>query len=330
MKFSLLKEEDIYGENRLSIFKKISPVAMATDLVRNEREEMAYSYWLDSYTVRNVNIISIFGNSSIPVTRARCVGTTGYTYLDELDRFYIGVRLKISIDDVKNEIIKDILKDTFYVISEENGVKVVLALEWPQDFATGEDKQNIELLEHHGKLKNAQKCFNVSPNTERQAIYYKQNMYVKFNKNWAKVSPIQWYYAEEEQILVSKKVLFWCPMLEDSGYYIEDFNYEKSTITRFLQEKFLKQAIMDSEEKALYHFLIAPFYEDYKDELKEINFWKSFLEKRKERKANLEKIKKCSGTELEELPKIIDEILELNEEDEKLLKEHVIPYYCQK
>lgn len=287
MKITVLKLEDMYGENCLSIFKKISPVGVLTDVVKQNREEL-------------------YSN-------------------------YIGVRLKVSFDDIKKEVIKDPCDGEIHVVDEENGVKVLLALEWPQNFATGEDKNNLELLEKYGKLKRADKVFEIYSNKRQEVVYFKEYKYVKINNNWAKIEPIEWYYDEKEQVLVSRKIFFSCPMLNDSCLLIKGLGYENLIITKILEEKFLKQAIMNLEEKNLYHFQISPFYEGYKEELKEINFWKNFLEKRKERRLNLEKIKKLSETELgEELSEIIEGILALNEEDEKYLKKYVIPYYCQK
>ena len=316
MKISLLKLEDLYGENCLSIFKKISPVAEITDIVRQNRDEKEYCYCLDSYSVRNASSVG-----------ARLV----LVCLSKLHSDCIGVRLKVSLDDIENEIIKDAWNEEFYVVEEQNGVKTVLALEWPQNFAIGEDKQNLELLEQYGKLKSAKRCFEVFSDKEQEAVYYKDSKYVKINGKWVRVEPIEWYYAEKEQVLVSKKILFCCPMLKESGLVNKDFCYEKSIVSKILQEKFLKQAIMDPEEKALYHFPISPFYDDYRDELQEINFWRNFLEKREKRKENLKRVKTMTAREFSwELPRIIEEILTLNEEDEKYLKEYVIPYYCQK
>ena len=67
-----------------------------------------------------------------------------FTNSSKLDNGQVGVRLKVAFDEIKDEIIKEELSDCPYVVQVENGVKVLLALEWPQEFIT--EKQDINNL----------------------------------------------------------------------------------------------------------------------------------------------------------------------------------------
>lgn len=333
MKFELLREEEVIGENRLDIFKKISSVASATDVVSSQlmnANSKECPYWLNSYQLYYTERKPWeFGKDSN--IEAKYVEKSNFfTNSSKLDNGQVGVRLKVAFDEIKDEIIKEELSDRPYVVQVENGVKVLLALEWPQEFITEkQDRNNLNILDKYGQLKKSERKYHITINEERPGMYYKDNVYVKIGDNWAKISPIEWYYDEDTNVLISKKVLFLCPMANFSGYYTQKFDIEKSIISSFIYDKFENEAIMDSTVKDCY---FLPFsvndYESYSDELREIFFWETYNEKRKWRKSSLERLKLVTSEDgLGELSQIIDDILKLNSEDEKFIEQFVEPKY---
>lgn len=330
MKFELLTEEDVKGENRLSIFKKLSPVALATDVVNSELKSTSSTsvpYWLDTFYKEYPKRPPFLWQEEA-ITRAKCIGKNGISYVESLDAQNIGVRLKISYDEIKDEIIKQALNDSPYIAQVENGVKVLLALEWPQEFVAEEqDKTNLYFLDSYGKLKKAGKIFDVSEGP-KTAYFYKQNRYVNINGKWAKVLPLEWYYDEEAKLLVSKRVFFCSIMANFSNYY--EFNFQKSVIAEFVHDKFEKEAIMDSAEKEFYSLPLALYNYQYADELKEILFWETRNERVKKRRSDLERLKAVLLEEGIAESTLIDEIIQLNEEDETLVERFAMPRYIAK
>lgn len=334
MGFKILSKEDVEGKKQLSIFEKISPMALATDVVNElgngTKKECPYPYWLDSYhkySEKEKTYLFDMHYTQYTHMNGMYVTETGDIATSIFDCKNIGVRLKVSYDEIEDQIIKD-LSDNPYVVQEENGVKVFLALEWLQEFETNkQDVENLNALDKYGRLKKAKKEFTFPDGEKPKVVYYKQNMYAKVGDNWAKVSPIEWYYDEETNILVSKKVLAIHQMGNFSGRYMNKFSFELSELVHYIHNM-EKESIMDKTEKDCYYSIPFALYDyQYEKELEEISRWETYKTKRGQRRQQLELLKRniLSIDNGESMAQMIDNIMKINEEDENIAEEVLRP-----
>lgn len=332
MKFELLKQEDIEGEKMLDIFKQISPVAFETELVSKlsgKDGENECPYWLDGYEMKYpdpTNTVEVLRKFSEPIYHI----VNKYGKIDSLkpDNQMVGVRLKVSYNEIKDEIIRvwdeTTQKNKPYISDVENGVKVFLALEWPQQFVISKQKnEELDMLQKYG-LKKCDKEFYNGPFEKLSTIKYNDNRYARIGDDWVRVTPIEWYYDENRKVLVSKKVLFLCSMNKMVYDYPMEKSFPKFDYREFLHDKFEKVAMMDRFERSLY--LFQGESEECIKELDEIKFWEKYQEDRAKRKEVLEKIK-AQLLLPKELSENIENILKQNKEDEELVKEFAMPKY---
>lgn len=323
LKFELLKESDIKGENRLSIFKQISPYAIGNEVATNKQNECC-NYWLNDFEkgVDKLDIVNVY-----PVIKAKCVDYLGFVNTSGLNEKNIGIRLKIAFDDIEDELILDCHDKVYSDIS--NGITVFSALEFPQIYLSDDnpDKEDLDLLYKYGKLRKQDRTFHITENIVTKEIYfYKDRKYVRVDNKWALVSPIEWYYDEKENVLVSKNVItIGIPFARSNGNYMKDFFFETSIINDFIK-RFSEEAIMSYEDKYFHDFPINFNYFGYDEELKQLKYWEDYEKKRQKRKCDLEELKNLiltmqSFEELKDFPSKIDEVLKLNEEDEQLVKD---------
>ena len=332
LKFELLKKEDIIGENCLSIFKKIHVGANLTDVARHEipNSHEQGAYWLDSYhqyfTPGKPWEFKEYSNFNAEYVTSY----SNLVYRAELNDKNMGIRLKVAYDNIKDEIIEDFETGEMYSYTE-NGVKVILALELPQRFLPDDhpDNKALDILYKYDKLKKDTKTFPLSESKITSNVYYyKTDRYVRIDKKWAIVEPIEWYYDEETQTLVSKNIILaGIPFSYYDGRYVENLDFNESIINKVINKTFAEASVMDLHHKEFYFCPLRDTY-NYYDELKKLNYWENYKNERTKRKQNLEKFKQLISTtktidELQSIiniPELIDKILELNKEDEELIE----------
>lgn len=109
MRFELLREEEVIGENRLGIFKKISPVASATDVVSSQlidTNPKECPYWLNSYRLCYTERKAWEVGKDSNIEAKYVEKSKFFTNSSKLDNGQVGVRLKVAFDEIKDEIIK--------------------------------------------------------------------------------------------------------------------------------------------------------------------------------------------------------------------------------
>lgn len=296
LNFELLTKKDIEGDNCLEIFKKISFKAEPTDLVAdicswNKKDYIPY--WLNSYRY-NYTCVTPF---KLHCHSKAEIASEMFVHSSLTNEKNIGIRLKVNFDDIKAEIAT--CDDKIY-FEDENGVKVVLALEYPQTYLSNDDpiKKELDLLYNYKKLRSNKEISIPGFQKPFEVYSYGLNGYIKIKDNWAKIEPIEWYYDEINGVLVSKKVfLGGIPLFNLDGTFtrITSRDFSKTKVADYVNGIFVNQSHMEYYEKDTYSEI--PFsshspvsYFDELDEIMKLEEHRIAREKRHEYLIELKKL----------------------------------------
>ena len=234
--YNFLSYDEIYGERQLEIFKKIGPKAVMTD----------YATFMSKYLGKQTVVDGVFGidgywindsNLDKNSITSRYISSGGECKSIKYELFYngqnaeiepficnteVGVRLVANFDDISEEAVD--------IGINSDGIREVLYGVCPQNMV---DNQNLFQLynEKIVKCKNAKwiphvgSIASLSPvyETENSTFFVKFNSYqyliksrhnedLVMNSTFFDVQPIVWLLDEKTKKVISKDILFSCPM----------------------------------------------------------------------------------------------------------------------
>ncbi len=261
--FVFLKDEDIYGNNRLSIFRKLKYEPVATDysiLLGIMRCSSAYD---DKGKNRNSALwwtSSIYGSGGREVFAAG--PNSNHSDSREVNTNYIGVRPAI-----KYSSIEPYCKNKKYI---GKGVLQVEFGNYPRDVVDSNLSNFLENAYNSGALIATTKKYtgrsrgytNNKGGTfqrEFEEYEYQGKRYIRyvcdsciFNASfhgnchvilgdvyWIEVEPVKWLVDEKADIALSKDILFSGIEFNNGNYYGDDF--KNTTIKRYLDKYFLNE-----------------------------------------------------------------------------------------
>ena len=245
MELDLLEENQIFGDNRLNIFKKYGNQAAITDFaillgsyvsMFHIKEGNEYKYRTNYWWLKTDN-----NNHN-----AFVVGTDGNINFFDINRRDGGIRPKLSYSSISNFSFNK-NKTTNKIIEIEYG-------EYPQYIVDEKNSNELESVYKNGKIKITSKeyivdsvymnAYDIKFN-ERKLIEYKYNgqKYIRFigDSNceektlsdgrrikegeiyWVKVDPITWLVDEEKNIAITKKIIVSGVQFNNKRNYKGDF-----------------------------------------------------------------------------------------------------------
>ena len=312
LNFKILREENVIGPQRFSIFDKIGIYTSTTDFgiitsnyYNSTGEKNNFPYWLDSYEYETViTIPNWVWNNIRKEIRGKYIGNYNLSskYVN-LDIGKIGVRPIVSYSEIKSEIIHEYIN--------EDLVKVALAFEFPQEYTSLETSHDLDLLYINNVLNKTQKSYTFRECNFRsncQEYEFRDEHFVKPKNRWISVSPIEWYIDEDADIAISKYVLFGgIPFVKDALNY--DGNFENSELNDFLNNTFAKEIIVSQYCKdAAYQTPSKTSSSEIEQILLEIKFWENFEQERLENMKNLKLFKQLvqEGKSLSEINQLVN------------------------
>lgn len=280
--FTLLTKDQVFGEDRLDIFKKGITMAKSSDFANL----LGASYGYIDATHCDWATQSLYKNSEGFKDIYLCLSDGNLTHLsmnDKNNTKELGVRPAIKYTDIELLAVNKIVN--------RYGIKVVEYGEYPQTVADDELSEELEANYVNSTLVHTTKCYtmpdikreDVNYFTSDKLIEYEYNgeRYVRFVNDsvkryihihngkdwiltnsdrrvfWIKVEPIKWLVDEKNNIALSEKVLF-------SGirFYLDNsktYNFNKSNIKRFLDEYFSREiltlGLMKTDSKSIKEIL---------------------------------------------------------------------------
>ncbi len=233
--FTFLTEEQIFGENRLEIFKDDKNIkAEATDFA--QENDVLYSidslnqsngyYWTKS--IYNIPDMGIAVNE---------FGQDGNVYFKSE---VIGARLVIPFLSLLNIPIND----KFVINKTWNDFLEVEYGYYPQKSISRNLCMILDSEYHKNKLRETGNKYTDPVNNKILYPEYELNghRYIRVDRNhWIEVQPIKWLVDEKNKIMVTKKIQFSGVPFEESGVYEGDF--ENTTIKKFIDNIFAKEIL---------------------------------------------------------------------------------------
>ena len=225
--FTFLTEEQIFGENRLEIFKDGANVkAKATDFI--SYKGICSEYWTKSRGAYDRAVITVdrraekrISTSQFSIRSARLV-----LPLYSMPYIYRINRIKIN----------------------ESGFKEVEYGYYPQKFVSADLNMELSAAYHQGKLKQTGNEYTDPFDCDRKFKEYNLNehRYLYYDgyerDGWIEVQPIKWLVDEKNKLMVTEKLLFDC-VFKESGIYEGDF--ENTTIKKFIDNVFAKEIFQE-------------------------------------------------------------------------------------
>ena len=233
--FTFLTVEQIFGENRLEIFKDRKNIkAEVTDFA--QENNVLYSidslnqsngyYWTKS--IYNIPDMGIAVNE---------FGQDGNVYFKSE---VIGARLVIpflSLLDIP-------INDKFVINKTWNDFLEVEYGYYPQKSISRNLCMILDSEYHKNKLRETGNKYTDPINNKILYPEYELNghRYIRVDRNhWIEVQPIKWLVDEKNKIMVTKKIQFSGVPFEESGIYEGDF--ENTTIKKFIDNVFAKEIL---------------------------------------------------------------------------------------
>ena len=258
---TLLSREQIFGDNKLNIFNKITPQTMITDFSillgsgvclsyfgGNKKNQYGNYFTKTNYGYSNIYYISYFAD----------------LFKSNFSDYNIGIRPIISYSKIKNNILNEIIN--------EDGITEVEYGEYPQYAVNKELQIKLEELYQNGKLTETNKIYTTDSRKydeydkdflpqdyieyefdDKKYVRVKANTYhidfhpfilsndeeyVNGNYVWVEVSKVKWLVDEENDIALSKYVLVSGIQFDNREEYTGDF--ENTNIYKFLNTYFIK------------------------------------------------------------------------------------------
>ena len=232
--FTFLTEEQIFGENRLEIFKddanitaKMTDFANLLSIFRyiDSDNQSTKPYWTKSGYVHNDEaVIIVDGDGEI--------GATLPNFNSE------GVRLVLPLSSMT-----DIYGNNKKKINESGFIEVEYGY-YPQKVVLRDIEEKLEFAYKNNKLKTTGNKYTNPVNNKIQYPEYELDghRYITHSK-WIEVQPIKWLVDEKNKVMVTEKLLFVGIPFEVSGVYKGDF--ENTTIKKFIDNVFAKEIFQE-------------------------------------------------------------------------------------
>ncbi len=235
--FTFLTKEQIFGENRLEIFKddtnvtaKMTDFANLFDIFSDWNNELHKAYWTKSRGYRRgVYIVDFAGLQAATIPS-----------FDDT-----GARLVLPLSSIS-----DIYENNRKKINESGFIEVEYGY-YPQDYLDDDEQMIVDSYYKKNKLKlTGNKYTDPSDNTIQYSEYELDgHRYIRYPNNiqdnvvWMGVQPIKWLVDEKNKVMVTEKILFAGIPFEKSGIYIGDF--DNTTIKKFIDNVFAKEIFQE-------------------------------------------------------------------------------------
>lgn len=329
LKIELLKKEDL--KNKIFRIKGIG--AQITDFgymmtMNKKYPNINYPYWLNSFIYKPRNIGN-FKKSIVNEVYGEVAKSNDYitynTKIEESTKSDIGIRIKIPYSQLKSEIVDEYI--------DEDGIKVVLAGEYPQDLAPNQVSHDLTLLYINNILKPNKKTYTIYSNYYKKDLVFDEytfnnKRYILFDSQWIEVKPIEWYIDENLGIAFSKKIILAGIPLSNDFLLKSSIRLKESLVSMFIKTYLQTDIIMSEHHKNLYNFPIALEGIYYK-ELKEIKFWETVEADRKQTIQDLRILQELlkNNLSIDEINKVIDmyglidRCITVSSRDQQLIKQ---------
>ena len=264
MEITLLKEEQIFGEDRLKIFDEYGPKAVITDFAILLGGYVCYDNYYVRYDSYLKNRTGYYWTSTKCNKYVLVVKGTGYASY-EAHRCYVGVRPALPYSSISNICLN--------VVRECDEILEVEYSEYPQRVASKilqieleNAYQNNEMsIKKTGKTytTDSRKCYEYGKKFNAQKheeFEYKGKKYVRIKANsfydgseftlsngekykngnyvWVEVLPIKWLVDIEKDIALSEKILFAGISFDIKKRY--DGNFKETFMYNYLNTIFIK------------------------------------------------------------------------------------------
>jgi len=269
--FSFLDKEQIFGENRLEIFKEYGTKAAITDfsILLGVRVE-------DDSFVKDIQQLNMRAGdwwTKTPYSGdARVVNSRGCGTWFDVSKRYSGARPAFpysSIQSISSNGVRGV-----------NGIKNILYGEYPQTIVDEEYSRELEKAYNNKSLRTTGKkyttdsvqaqsintCFRARTYTEYE---YNGSKYIRFVGNincygkilsdgrtikrgkvsaktyWVAVEPIKWLVDEKNDVALSEKIIFAGVQFQNKRDYKGNFN--KTDIKQFMDNYFAKEIVASKD-----------------------------------------------------------------------------------
>ena len=252
-RISLLSEDQIFGDDRLEIFRKTDLACSATDFALMQG-------------ARNWLLSSVAGLSDVAAVDSEGNRVVSYPNAGG------GIRPVITdVDGPGGDFAGDADKSMIGTSTVRDGQTVIEYGEYPQTVAGRELSRKLEGEYASGRLRTTGKLFD----EEYEEYIYKGNKYIRatflsstsetlsdgrtYKKDeplWIEVEPIKWLVDGKAGLLVSERVVAFAEAFSDSNEY--DGDLANTRTSRYLNTTFEKDMVpsvvkeMTAEEKAAY------------------------------------------------------------------------------
>ena len=257
MEATLLTKEQVLGDKKLNIFKKIYSKCAVTDFAillgdyASDEDYVDYDNTLKGRTGW-YRLSTSDGDGDV-----RCLDEAGNVFAGFADRREIGIRpvipLPPSLKEIKN---KNEVDEVEYGEYPQYVVEPFLEAKLEQAYETGNLKKTGKIYttdsrnwDDYTLPFHAVECEEYEYNSKKYIrIYYKNSNSCKLSNNiqygignyvWLEISPLIWYLDIDANILVSKNIIASGVRFCDEGKY--DGNFENTEMYSFLNNYFLKE-----------------------------------------------------------------------------------------
>ena len=288
---TLLSREQIFGDNKLNIFNKITPQTMITDFSillgsgvclsyfgGNKKNQYGNYFTKTNYGYSNIYYISYFAD----------------LFKSNFSDYDIGIRPIISYSKIKNNILNEIIN--------EDGITEVEYGEYPQYAASKELQEKLEELYQNGKLTETNKIYTTDSRKyneydkdflpqehieyefdDKKYVRVKANinslnrtlsndiMYVDDDYVWVEVSKVKWLVDEKNDIALSRDILVAGIQFDNNKQDFVD-NFNDTNMYRFLNIYFIKDIMPNKvNENTIKRDNTIKLFEEYKEALLRYN-----------------------------------------------------------
>ena len=288
MSYSILRLDQIEGDNRLGIFDKVGADAEVTGFAnyRGARSFPLIGKYFASQNlpvespVLNKKCAKYWTSTKDPDSPLKCYAYgKAHTQTVTPRSDDVGVRVCVPIDEIKDQI-----TDIETVDYGKGEVKVAKFGEYPKDLLSWEESRELNKLYESGEMKPTGKSYTVSGYRielyyDGQEKHYEQDECEEYTINgkkyakvqpavyeddifgrsyrWVEVKPIEWYLDEESGLAVSKDIIIGgMPMTRAPLYF---GNFDNTIISDFLNEEFaIDSRIVENKKEMIDEMLEDP------------------------------------------------------------------------
>ena len=267
MEVTLLKEEQIFGKNRLKIFDEYGTKAAITDFAILLGGFVSNHYYYNNSNSLEDRTGFYWTSSDDKLNDTRVVYENGYRFLFNVYKRHVGVRPALPYSSISSNVSN--------IVKVKNGILEVEYGEYPQYIT----KNVLDLdrafftqkLKKTGKFYTTDSVANIYYNTpflSRSHIEYEYigKKYIKIIENldaldsslsdgksvikggvyWVEVSPIKWLVDVEKDIAISKNILVSGIQFDNKLKY--NGNFEETFMYKYLNTIFIKDIQVQPKE----------------------------------------------------------------------------------